>query len=74
MDVDTLEIYIRQPPERMVRVTVEVTEVGPSEVRLRLLTASAFGPEPRSESIHRAFRKQVFEPLREWVDRHRLRK
>jgi hypothetical protein len=74
MDVDTLEIYIRQPPERMVRVTVEVSEVGPSEVRLRLLTASAFGPEPRSESIHLAFRKQVFEPLREWVARHRTSK
>ena len=74
MDVDTLEIYIRQPPERMVGVTVEVSEVGPSEVRLRLLTASAFGPEPRSESIHRAFRKQVFEPLREWVARHRTSK
>lgn len=74
MDVDTLEIYIRQPPERRVGVRVEVREVGPSEVRLRLLSASAFGPEPSSESIHRAFRKQVFEPLREWVDRHRTSK
>ncbi|MFN2566440.1 MAG: hypothetical protein ABR499_15700 [Gemmatimonadaceae bacterium] len=74
IDVDTLEISIRQPPERTVDVTVEVSEVGPSEVRLRLLTVSAYGPEPRSESIHRAFRVQVLEPLREWLARHRTPK
>jgi hypothetical protein len=74
LPVDTLLIYIRQPPERAVGVRVEVSELAPSDVRIRLLDVSASGPEPRVESIQNAFRKQVFEPLREWVARHRTSK
>ncbi len=47
-------IYIRQPPERVLGVTIEVRELGPSKVSIRLLTASAFGPEPKVESVRRA--------------------
>jgi hypothetical protein len=65
--VDTLLVYIRQPPERPVGLKIEVREVAPAQSTIRLLTASAAGPEPKTESIHRAFREQVFEPLRDWV-------
>lgn len=63
---DTLRFYIRQPPERRVDITVEVKEVLPA-VRIKLLTATAFGPAPSTPSIERAFEKQVVEPLREWL-------
>jgi hypothetical protein len=70
-DADTLQIYIRNPPERQVQVTVEASKVAPSEVQLRLLSVSAFGPEPARESLQRAFQRQVYEPLRAWVAEHR---
>ena len=69
--VDTLLVYIRQPPERSVGVTIEVREEAPAETEIRLLAASADGPEPQPEAIERAFREQVLEPLREWVMRPR---
>jgi hypothetical protein len=71
LGVDTMLIYMRQPPERVLGVTIEVRELGPSEVSIRLLTASAFGPEPRLESVRRAFGVQVIDPLRELLARQR---
>jgi hypothetical protein len=68
---DTLLIYIRQPPERVVGVTLEAREVTTAEVRIRLLGISAPGPEPKTESVQRVLRTQVLEPLREWVARRR---
>jgi hypothetical protein len=62
---------MRQPPERVLGVMIEVRELGPSEVTIRLLTASAFGPEPRLESVRRAFGAQVIDPLRELLARQR---
>ena len=70
---DTLSFYIRQPPERPVDITVEVKEFLPAEVRLRLLTAHAFGPEPSTASLERALEKQVIEPLKDWSAKHRNR-
>ena len=64
---DTLVIYLRQPPERRVAVSFEARQTTATEVALRILGASAPGPEPRLESIRTAFGKQVVEPLREWV-------
>jgi hypothetical protein len=72
LEVDTMLIYIRQPPERVLGVTIEVRELGPSEVSIRLLTASAFGPEPRLESVQRAFGAQVIDPLREYLVGQRI--
>lgn len=68
---DTLRANIWHPPERLVGVTIELREEGPTETRIRPLAVSAEGPEPKIESIERAFREQVYEPLREWVTRPR---
>jgi hypothetical protein len=67
MPVDTLLVYIRQPPERDIGVTIEVREVAPNESRIELLAVSAHGPEPRRASVGRAFHEQVVDPLRRWV-------
>ena len=61
---DSLMLYIRQPPERDVSVRIEVREVSPDASRIRLFEASVFGPEPKPEAIHRAFREQVIALLR----------
>ena len=61
---DTLTLYIRQPPERDVYVTIEVHEVPPDDSRIRLLEASTDGPAPNVGSIHRAFQEQVIALLR----------
>lgn len=61
---DTLTLYIRQPPERDVYVTIEVHEVLPDDSRIRLLEASTAGPAPNVGSIHRAFQEQVIALLR----------
>jgi len=68
---DTLALYVRQPPERSVHIAVEMRKVSPTEVRLELLSASAFGPVPNAQSLEGAFEKQVVEPLRNWVAKHR---
>jgi hypothetical protein len=61
---DTLQVYIRQPPERDIAVSIDVSDVAPGESRIRLLDVTAWGPEPRSDSVRRAFYQQVVEPLR----------
>jgi hypothetical protein len=61
---DTLLVYIRQPPERDIAVSIDVSDVAPGESRIRLLDVTAWGPEPRSDSVRRAFYQQVVEPLR----------
>lgn len=65
--VDTLLIYMRQPPERVVSATIEVRELGPSSVSIRLLSASAFGPTPTLRFVRLAFSEQVIDPLRAWL-------
>ena len=64
---DTVEVHIRQPPERHIGVTLELRELTPVESRITLLTVSADGPVPKHESVIRAFEKQVMEPLRIWL-------
>jgi hypothetical protein len=69
---DTLLLYIRQPPERLLGVSVELREADSAATVIRMISVSAtIGPEPRSESLHRAFLEQVIEPLREWAARSR---
>ena len=65
--VDTLRVYIRQPPERDVGVKIEVRELAPQESRIRLIAASADGPEPEVDAVRRAFEQQAVEPLRLWI-------
>ena len=64
---DTLSFYIRQPPERDVRVTVEVREVLSVESRVKLIGATALGPEPSTSGLEQAFEKQVIQPLQDWI-------
>jgi hypothetical protein len=69
---DTLLLYIRQPPERLLGVSVELREADSAATVIRMVRVSAtIGPEPRTESLHRAFLEQVIEPLREWVAQSR---
>jgi hypothetical protein len=69
--VDTLLVYIRQPPERVLNVSVELRQADSAETVIRMLDVSTFGPEPRTESLHRAFLGQVIEPLRQWIAQSR---
>ena len=64
---DTVVVYIRQPPERHVGVTLELRELTPIESRITLLSVSAEGPVPNYDSVFRAFENQVIEPLRTWL-------
>lgn len=66
---DTFRVHLRHPPERIVSVLAELSDATAGETRLRLLTVSTDGPEPSPEGIHRAFRAQIVEPLREWLAR-----
>ena len=66
---DTLEVFLRHPPERIVSVVIELREVTPDETRIELFAVSTHGPQPSPEGIHRAFREQILEPLREWLAR-----
>ena len=68
---ETLSVYIRQPPERFVAVSVELLEVSPAETRMTLLLVSTQGPVVKPESIFRAFDQQVVQPLRTWLDEQR---
>jgi hypothetical protein len=68
---NTLLLYIRQPPERVLGVSVELRQADPAETVIRMLEVSTHGPEPRTESLHRAFLEQVVEPLRQWIARSR---
>jgi hypothetical protein len=69
--VDTLLVYIRHPPERVLGVSVELREADTAATLIRLLDVSTQGPEPRKESLERAFLEQVIEPLRQWISRSR---
>jgi hypothetical protein len=69
--VDRLLVYIRQPPERVLAVSVEIRKTDSLETVIRMLDVSTSGPEPRTESVHRAFLEQVIEPLRQWIARSR---
>ena len=71
MPVDTFFVHIRQPPERLLAVSVEVREADSASTVIRMLEVSTGGPEPRTESLHRAFLEQVIEPLRQWVAQSR---
>jgi hypothetical protein len=64
-------VYIRQPPERVLGVTIELREADSAETVIRLLDVSTAGPEPRKESLERAFLAQVIEPLRQWLAQSR---
>ena len=67
---DTFLVYMRHPPERELGLTVELSELSASQTRVRALDARSFGPKP-TQTLHRAFQQQVFEPLRDWAERHR---
>lgn len=69
--VDTFIVSIRQPPERLLSVSVEVRAADSAETVIRMLDVSTHGPPPRTESLHRAFLEQVVEPLRQWVAQSR---
>lgn len=69
--VDTLLVYVRHPPERVLGVSVELREADTAATLIRLLDVSTGGPEPRKESLERAFLEQVIEPVRQWISRSR---
>ena len=68
---DTLSMYIRQPPERLVLVTFELREAPGGETRLTVLSVQASGPEPQIRSIERELAEQVLDPLRAWLQTRR---
>lgn len=61
--VDTFVVVVRQPPERRVHVWMEVSERMPGMSTMRLVSIWGEGPDPSTESLHRAFAAQVHAPL-----------
>ena len=70
---DTLQVHVRHPPERWISVSIEVRETQPGESGVRLIEALSWygGPVVTPETLDRAFRDQVVEPLRAWLRRNR---
>jgi hypothetical protein len=66
---DTLVVYVRHPPERWVRLTIEVRDQPPSQSEIRPIFVIQHAPPPSAEGLRRAFVAQVVQPLREWFAR-----
>jgi hypothetical protein len=66
---DTLVVYVRHPPERWLRLTIEVRDQPPSQSEIRPIFISPTAPAPSAEGLRRAFIAQVVQPLREWFAR-----
>lgn len=66
---DTLAVYVRHPPERWLRLTIEVRELALGQSEIRPIFLSPVVPAPSAEGLRRAFIAQVVQPLREWLAR-----
>ena len=67
--VDTVSLYVRHPPERWIHVVAELRELSPDSTALRVvaLIGTTNGPAPPTDTLFRAFDRQVVGPVREWL-------
>ena len=66
---DTISMFVRQPPERWVRVIVELKNASPDSASLRVIYALPWSAAPvaQPEDVLTAFDAQVVHPLRDWL-------